>query len=101
MLVQQGFAQVEDAWVFFADKENVAASLADPILIMTQDAIDRKALQGTPIDERDVPVNENYITQIKDASGINVYAKSKWMNCVYVKGTQSNIEALLNLSFCC
>ncbi|MFK5982300.1 MAG: S8 family serine peptidase [Flavobacteriaceae bacterium] len=99
MLVQQGFAQVEDAWVFFADKENVAASLADPILIMTQDAIDRKALQGTPIDERDVPVNENYITQIKNASGINVYAKSKWMNCVYVKGTQSNIEALLNLSF--
>ena len=99
MLVQQGFAQVEDAWVFFADKENVAASLADPILIMTQDAIDRKTLQGTSIDERDVPVNENYITQIKNATGINVYSKSKWMNCVYVKGTQTNIEALLNLSF--
>jgi len=96
---QQNYAQNEDAWVFFADKENVAASLADPILIMTQDAIDRKALQGTPIDERDVPVNENYITQIKNATGINVYAKSKWMNCVYVKGTQTNIEALLNLSF--
>ena len=99
MLVQQGFSQVQDAWVFFTDKENVAESLANPILIMTQEAIDRKQLQGTPIDERDVPVNENYITQIKNASGINVYAKSKWMNCVYVKGTQANIEALLNLSF--
>ncbi len=99
MLIQQGFAQVQDAWVFFADKENVAASLANPILIMTQDAIDRKTLQGTPIDERDVPVNENYITQIKNATGISVYAKSKWMNCVYVKGTQANIDALLDLSF--
>jgi len=99
LIVQQNYAQNEDAWVFFADKENVAESLADPILIMTQDAIDRKALQGTPIDERDVPVNENYITQIKNATGINVYAKSKWMNCVYVLGTQSNIEALLSLDF--
>ena len=99
ILVQQGYGQTEDAWVFFADKENVAASLADPILIMTQEAIDRKALQGTLIDERDVPVNEDYITQIKDATGINVFAKSKWMNCVYVQGTQANIEALLDLSF--
>ncbi len=99
MLVQQSYAQQEAAWVFFADKENVAASLADPILIMTQDAIDRKALQGTPIDERDVPVNENYITQVKNATGVTVLAKSKWMNCVHVIGTQPNIDALTNLSF--
>jgi hypothetical protein len=97
--IQQGFAQSQDAWVFFADKENVEVSLADPILIMTQEAIDRKTLQGTAINERDVPVNENYITQIKNASGITVYSKSKWMNCVYVIGTQSNIEALLDLPF--
>ncbi len=99
LFIQQSFAQSQDAWVFFADKENVEASLADPILIMTQEAIDRKTLQGTPIDERDVPVNEVYITEIKNASGINVFAKSKWMNCVYVKGTQANIEALLDLPF--
>ena len=97
--IQQGFAQSQDAWVFFADKENVEASLADPILIMTQEAIDRKTLQGTPIDERDVPINENYVTQIKNASGITVLSKSKWMNCVYIIGSQSNIEALLDLPF--
>jgi len=99
IIIQQSYGQTQDAWVFFADKENVAESLADPILIMTQEAINRKTLQGTPIDERDVPVNEDYISQIKAATGINVYAKSKWMNCVYVKGTQANIEALLDLSF--
>ena len=99
LFIQQSFAQTQDAWVFFADKENVAASLADPILIMTQEAIDRKTLQGTPIDERDVPVNENYITQIKNATGITVRAKSKWMNCVYVIGSQLDIESLLDLTF--
>jgi len=97
--IQQGFAQSQDAWVFFADKENVEASLADPILIMTQEAIDRKTLQGTPIDERDVPVNENYITQIKNIYNMTVRSKSKWMNCIYVIGDQSNIESLLDFSF--
>jgi len=97
--IQQGVAQSQDAWVFFADKENVEVSLADPILIMTQEAIDRKELHGTAIDERDVPVNENYITQIKNATGITVRSKSKWMNCVYIIGSQPNIEALLDFPF--
>ncbi len=98
-IFQQGYSQMQDVWVFFADKENVVESIANPISILTQEAIDRKELQNTPIDERDVPVNENYISQIKDATGISVFSKSKWMNCVYVKGTQANIEDLLDLSF--
>ena len=92
-------AQIQDGWVFFADKEDVAASIANPISILTQDAIDRKQMHGIAIDERDVPVNESYITQIKNSTGITVRAKSKWMNCVYVVGTQANIENLLNLPF--
>ena len=99
LLIQQSYGQTQDAWVFFADKENVEESLANPITILTQEAIDRKLLQNTPIDERDVPVNEAYISQVKDATGITVYSKSKWMNCVYVIGTESNIEDLLNLPF--
>ncbi|MBT8269158.1 MAG: serine protease, partial [Bacteroidia bacterium] len=82
-----GMAQVEDAWVFFTDKENVASSLANPISILTQDAIDRKANHGVSIDERDVPVNEVYITQVKNETGISVWAKSKWFNAIHVRGT--------------
>ncbi|MCT8339932.1 S8 family serine peptidase [Flavobacteriaceae bacterium TK19130] len=89
----------EDALVFFADKENVADALANPLTILTQDALDRKQLHGTPIDERDVPVTPAYVSEIKDQSGITVYAKSKWMNSVYVRGSQANIENLLDLSF--
>lgn len=89
------FAQ-QDALVFFADKENVAASIADPITILTQEAIDRKAMHNTPIDERDVPVNEDYITDMKNATGITVLAKSKWLNTVYVRGSVTDIENLVD-----
>lgn len=92
-------AQNQDALVFFADKENVQQSIDNPITILSQAAIDRKALQNTPIDERDVPVNEDYITQVKNQAGITVLAKSKWMNCVYVRGNLSSIQDLISLSF--
>jgi hypothetical protein len=90
------FAQ-EDAWVFFTDKENVAESIANPISILTQESIDRKAMHGVAIDERDVPVNESYITEIKQQDGITVLAKSKWRNCVHVRGSEEAIQALEEL----
>lgn len=98
-VVQFSIAQIQDAWVYFADKENVQASIDNPLTILTQDALDRKAMHGIAIDERDVPVNEAYISIVKGATGITVLAKSKWMNCVYVQGTESNIENLQNLTF--
>jgi len=99
LYVQIGLGQIEDALIFFSDKENVQASINNPISILTQDALDRKALHNVSIDARDVPVNENYIAQVKAQPGITVWAKSKWMNCVYVQGTESNVEALLSLPF--
>ncbi|WP_046757486.1 S8 family serine peptidase [Kordia jejudonensis] len=93
------FAQTQHAWVYFTDKADVANSLANPTTILTQKAIDRKTNHGVAIDERDVPVNESYITQVKNQTGITVRAKSKWFNCVHVLGTQTDIDNLLNLSF--
>lgn len=93
------FGQTEDALIFFADKENVAGSIANPITILTQEAIDRKELHNVTIDERDVPLNETYKATIASQPGITVHAKSKWMNAVYVRGTKTDIENLLNLEF--
>ncbi|WP_298427173.1 S8 family serine peptidase [uncultured Kordia sp.] len=93
------FAQTQHAWVYFIDKADVVNSLANPTTILTQKAIDRKTNHGVTIDERDVPVNESYISQIKTQIGITVKAKSKWFNCIHVLGTQTDIDALLSLSF--
>ncbi|KJD33130.1 hypothetical protein PK35_09250 [Tamlana nanhaiensis] len=89
----------EDAWLYFSDKENVETSIANPISILTQKAIDRKQKFNVPIDARDVPVNETYINQIKAQSGITVLAKSKWFNAVHVRGSESDIQSLSGLSF--
>ncbi|WNH12113.1 S8 family serine peptidase [Thalassobellus suaedae] len=89
----------QDAWVYITDKQDVANSIANPISILSQKAIDRKAAHGVVIDERDVPVNESYIAQLKSATGITVMAKSKWFNAVHVRGTVTDINALSSLSF--
>lgn len=94
-----GFSQTEDAWVFLNAKSDVANALANPLTILTQDAIDRKALHSVAIDFRDVPVDESYISTIKGATGITVMSKSKWLNAVHVRGTETNINNLLPESF--
>ncbi|GAA4811788.1 S8 family serine peptidase [Litoribaculum gwangyangense] len=94
----RGFSQ-QDAWVYLTGKQNVSESISNPISILTQKAIDRKNTHNIAIDFRDVPVNENYITQLKNAAGITVMAKSKWFNAVHVRGSQMDIQALSSLGF--
>ncbi|MBP0903618.1 S8 family serine peptidase [Mariniflexile gromovii] len=84
----------EDAWVYLKDKQNVETSLANPTTILSQKAVDRKNRHHVVIDARDVPVNESYITQLKNATGITVMAKSKWFNAVHVRGTETDIKNL-------
>ena len=88
------FAQ-QDAWIYFTDKPTATASLSNPISILTQAAIDRKANHSVAIDERDVPVHEPYITLIKASTGIIYKAKSKWFNAVHVRGSEADINSLM------
>jgi len=85
----------QDAWVYFTDKPNAIASLSNPISILTQAAIDRKANHSVAIDERDVPVHEPYIALVKASTGITYKAKSKWFNAVHVRGSEADINDLM------
>jgi hypothetical protein len=89
----------EDAWVFFTNKPNAATYLANPLTMLTQRSLDRRALQGIPLDLLDVPIAQTYIDQVIASTGITVMAKSKWLNALHVRGTQANIHALANLTF--
>ncbi|WP_159022975.1 S8 family serine peptidase [Formosa sp. L2A11] len=94
----QAFGQ-QDAWVYFSDKENVETSIANPTTILSEKAVDRKQRFGIAIDQRDVPVNESYISELKAQDNILVLAKSKWFNAVHVRGSEIDIKALLDFSF--
>ena len=93
-----GFSQ-EDAWVYFTDKPNSATFLSSPLSMLTQRALDRRTAQGIALNVNDVPIHQPYIDQITAATGITVKAKSKWLNCLHVRGTVANINALSTLTF--
>lgn len=89
----------EDAWVYFNDKPNAQSFLNNPLTMLTQRALDRRAAQGISLTENDAPIEPSYINQITAASGIQVKAKSKWLNCLHIRGSISEIQALTNLAF--
>jgi serine protease AprX len=90
------FSQQEDAWLFFKDKPNAATFMANPTSMLSQRAIDRRNNLLISVDEKDVPINENYISSIKNSSGITVLGKSKWLNAIHVKGEINVINTLLS-----
>ena len=92
-----GFSQ-EDAWVYFKDKPNSATELANPLTILSQRALDRRSNQGIALDISDVSVYQPYIDEVTASNGITVKAKSKWLNCLHIRGSQADINALKLLS---
>ncbi|AWG27317.1 S8 family serine peptidase [Flavobacterium kingsejongi] len=93
-----GLAQ-QDAWVYFTAKPNAQQYLDNPLQMLSQRALDRRANQNIPLDSKDLPVYEPYSAAIAAASGITVMAKSKWLNALHIRGAQNDINALLTLDF--
>ncbi|MBF6640318.1 S8 family serine peptidase [Flavobacterium sp. J49] len=93
-----GYAQ-EDAWVYFNGKPNAQTFLSNPLSMLTQRALDRRAAQGIALAVSDAPIEQSYIDQITAAQGIQVKAQSKWLNCLHVRGSLADIQALSALSF--
>lgn len=89
----------EDAWVYFNDKPTSQTYLDNPLTMLTQRALDRRTNQGIALSVNDTPIYQPYIDQIIAANGIVVKAKSKWLNCLHIRGSVANIQALTSLSF--
>ena len=93
------FSQQEDAWVYFKDKPNAQVFLDNPLQMLTQRALDRRASQNIALNATDVPLETSYVEQIKQSAGITIMAKSKWMNALHIRGTQSSIATLTANNF--
>ncbi|MSP84382.1 MAG: T9SS type A sorting domain-containing protein [Flavobacteriaceae bacterium] len=89
----------EDAWVYFKDKPNSQYYFDNPLQMLSQRALDRRITQNIPLDLIDIPIHQAYIEQITATAGITVKAKSKWLNCLHIRGSQVDIQALSLLSF--
>ncbi|WP_367771327.1 S8 family serine peptidase [Flavobacterium sp. WC2421] len=89
----------EDAWVYFNAKANSQSYYESPLLMLTQRALDRRTNQSIALDFMDIPMNKDFVSQVKLVSGITVMAKSKWLNAIHVRGTQTAINSIKDFAF--
>lgn len=89
----------EEAWVYFNAKVNEQYYYDSPLQMLSQRALDRRITQHIPLDFKDIPINQSFISTIKAVSGIQVMAQSKWLNALHVRGSQSSINSLKSLKF--
>ncbi|MDQ6469308.1 S8 family serine peptidase [Flavobacterium sp. LHD-80] len=99
LLFSSAMFSQEDAWIYFKDKPSSQSFLDKPLDMLAQRSLARRTAQNIALDLKDVPIEKSYSTQIKSSAGITVLAKSKWLNALHIRGTQTNITALKSLSF--
>jgi len=89
-------------WIFFTDKGNeVQNYLSNPTTVVSEKSLKRRAKvlsEDKIISETDVPVNQNYVEQIK-AKGFKVKQKTKWFNGISGFATKSELVQIANLPF--
>ncbi len=82
-------------WVVFKDKSDTLQKQSLPALSTL--SIEKKIKRNIPIDEKDYPVSQQYISELEN-KGYKIIARSRWFNAVSIEikdGTQ--IESLKRL----
>ncbi|MCF6365298.1 MAG: S8 family serine peptidase [Bacteroidales bacterium] len=79
----------------FIDKDTSFYSVNKPSDFLSERAIKRRQKYNIPVTLQDMPVNKNYINKVKEL-GFEIYAVSKWMNCVIVYTENANLLKKLN-----
>ena len=96
-----GFYRV---WIFFNDKTE-SESTPDNVFQKTLDNLDNrtrmrrsKVRHFSLVDNRDIPVPQDYIDEIK-YTGVIIRTVSKWLNAVSVSGTIEQLRSISDFPF--
>ncbi|MHB1048795.1 MAG: S8/S53 family peptidase [Bacteroidota bacterium] len=101
------FAQdrTQKYWIYFTDKENSSLSKHSSYRQQARDAgltdraVQRRMKMGiNALSERDLPVSESYLTQLKNA-GIAIDNTSRWFNAATTHLTETQVKMIAGLSF--
>jgi serine protease AprX len=85
--------------VNFSDRANTPYSIGNPSVYLSARAIARRANQGIPIVQNDLPVNPWYIDSVRN-TGVTILNPSKWFNCVTIMTIDSvKIAKILSFPF--
>ncbi|MEZ5071923.1 MAG: S8 family serine peptidase [Bacteroidales bacterium] len=81
-------------WLYFTDKGDNGYDIDRPEEFLTPRSLDRRAWQGLGVDERDEPLTEAYLEQIRELGG-QIRHRSRWLNGVAL--TECTEELFLDL----
>ncbi|GAB4044013.1 S8 family serine peptidase [Spirosoma jeollabukense] len=84
--------------VLLRDKTNSPYSVSQPNQFLSQRAILRRQKQNIAVQERDLPVNPAYVTQLQQA-GAKIWFSSRWLNAVLVEATDATMATIQSLPF--
>ncbi len=82
----------------FTDKPSSGNYFDNPLLMLSQKALDRREKYNIDLNMQDVPVETTYVTQV-EALGIQPIAVSKWFNGIFAWCSASQISQAEALSF--
>ena len=85
----------EKYYVAFTDKNNSPYSIDNPSEYLSQESIDRRSIQGIPIDKKDLPVNPGYVHGVAQI-GVTILNRTKWLNGVTIETDDPGKIDLIN-----
>ena len=88
-------------WVAFTDKKGTPYSIDNPGAFLSPRAIELRKAHGIAIDERDLPVNPDYVRQVLALdTAARCFTTSKWLNGMTVYALRDDMkEAIEQLPF--
>jgi hypothetical protein len=91
-------AQDSQYFVFFKDKAGTPYSLSTPSQFLSERSIARRQKQNISISEEDLPVDPDYVSQVK-SSGAIVFYTSRWWNGALIEASSAAIISVNALPF--
>jgi subtilisin family serine protease len=89
-------------WIYFTDKGmNTDVYFSNPQLVVNEKSIKRRKKtlsKATPLTMRDLPVNSEYISQVK-SKGLKTKWPSKWLNAVSGTVSKDKLNEIASLPF--
>src|SRR5690349_10073982 len=89
-------AQLNRYVVKLRNKGGSPYSFSNPLVYLSQRAIDRRTKYGIAIDSTDLPVTPAYVNQIRSVPNVTVLNVSKWLNAVTIFTTDANAINTIN-----
>lgn len=89
----------ELSWIEFTDKPSKDYYLAHPEEMLSEKALQRREKYQIPLSVDDVPVEADWVEELKTINTIEIIGSSKWFNGVFAWINESDKAAIQDLDF--